>query len=55
MNQITNFYLNQLQKKEKDNKYKIRREIFTKMWTDVLKEIKEDLEAKLHNFLVKTL
>ena len=52
MNQITNFYLNQLQKKEKDNKYKIRREIFTKMWTDVLKEIKEDLEAKLHNFLV---
>ena len=52
MNQITNYYLNQLQKKEKDNKYKIRREIFTKMWTDVLKEIKEDLESKMHNFLV---
>ena len=50
MNEIINFYLYQLKKKEKDNKYKIRRELFTKEWTDVLKEIKEDLESKLHNF-----
>ena len=55
LNEIINFYIYQLKKKEKDNKYKIRREIFTKEWTEILKEIKEDLEAKLHNFLVRTL
>ena len=55
MNEIINFYLYQLKKKEKDNKYKIRRETFIKEWTKILKEIKEDLETKLHNFLVRTL
>ena len=50
LNEIINFYIYHLKKKEKDNKYKIRREIFTKEWTELLKNIKEDLESKLHNF-----
>ena len=53
-NAIMSFYFYQVKKKEADIKYKLQRNIFTKNWTEVLKKLKEDMEAKLHNFIVRT-
>ena len=50
-NEIMKFYLDQLKKKERDVKYKLRRDIFIKNWTEVLKKLKEDTETKLQEFL----
>ena len=50
-NEIMKFYLDQLKKKKRDVKYKLRRDIFIKNWTEILKKLKEDTETKLQEFL----
>ena len=51
--EVMRFYLYHLKKKETDAKHKLLRNIFIKNWTEVLKQLKEDMESKLHNLIVR--